>query len=208
MSQSNASTSKESEFDYSYPIAVPVLDYEIGTIEEDFKPDTGNKYAVRKAVLPTGVYAGRVQYVARVARKRVEKGEYGKRVQITSKDGLYKVYIGANEQYNDCTERLAKIDRESYVSMTANVLVRDTDDGKASYLVPVTAKEVDQRTRNRFLLNAAEQTLDRIEAFQEEDNTPEQDHAKEIYGEDHLSQYANAVVLAIEQADMSLQRNG
>jgi TolA-binding protein len=76
----------------------------------------------------------------------------------------------------------------------------ETDEGETNVAVrPESISEVDESTRDRWVVETADQTIDRLQAFDEEINDYGQ-MARDEYGE-RLAPYREAAIEALESLD-------
>ncbi|GAA0475195.1 hypothetical protein GCM10008985_34520 [Halococcus dombrowskii] len=76
----------------------------------------------------------------------------------------------------------------------------ETDDGETNVAVrPESITQVDEATRDRWVVETADQTIDRLKAFDEEINDYAQ-MARDEYGE-RLAPYREAAIEALESLD-------
>jgi len=108
------------------------------------------------------------------------------------------VYAG---QYQpEAASTLRDAETPTYVAVVGKPRTFETDDGSVNVsLRPESITMVDEAVRDRWVVEAAERTLDRVEAFDEEGNEYAE-RARAEYGEDR-SPYRNAVLEALEDFD-------
>ncbi|WP_224333075.1 RPA family protein [Haloprofundus halobius] len=121
-------------------------------------------------LLPSGAQANRVFLVGTLTEKEDvgEDNEYW-RGRIVDPTGTFFVYAG---QYQpEAASTLRDLDAPSYVSIVGKPRTYETDDGTVNVSVrPESISEVDAATRDRWVVEAAERTLERVERFEEEGN--------------------------------------
>jgi RPA family protein len=151
------------------------------------------------ALLPTGERANRV-FVAGTLTETEDIGEDSEywRGRVVDPTGTFFVYAG---QYQpDAASALRDAETPQYVAVVGKPRTFETDDGSVNVsLRPESITMVDEGVRDRWVVETAERTLDRIEAFDEEGNEYAE-RARAEYGED-VSAYRRAVVEALEDFD-------
>ena len=151
------------------------------------------------ALLPTGEQANRVFFVGTLTETDDvgEDNEYW-RGRIVDPTGTFFVYAG---QYQpEAASMLRELEPPAYVAVVGKPRTYETDDGSITVSVrPESITTVDAATRDRWVAETAERTLDRIEAFDDEANEYAR-MAHEQYGDDP-SAYAETVASALESLD-------
>jgi RPA family protein len=154
------------------------------------------------ALLPTGTRANRVFFVGTLTETEDvgEDSEYWQGRVVDPNGDTFFVYAG---QYQpDAASMLRDMEPPAYVSVVGKPRTYETDDGEVNVSVrPESITAVDENTRDRWVVETAERTLDRIEAFQDADDDPAVDEyvamAKEAY-DLPVENYRRAVVSALE----------
>ena len=151
------------------------------------------------ALLPTGERANRVFFVGTLTETDDvgEDNEYWQG-RIVDPTGTFFVYAG---QYQpEAASTLRELEAPAYVAVVGKPRTYETDDGNVTVSVrPESITPVDADTRDRWVAETAERTLERIDSFGDETNEYAR-MAREQYGED-LSAYKEAVVSALESLD-------
>ena len=151
------------------------------------------------ALLPTGEQANRVFFVGTLTETDDvgEDNEYWQG-RIVDPTGTFFVYAG---QYQpEAASTLRELEPPAYVAVVGKPRTYETDDGNVTVSVrPESITPVDAATRDRWVAETAERTLERIQAFDDEANEYAR-MAREQYGEE-LSTYKQAVVAALESLD-------
>ena len=150
-------------------------------------------------LLPTGERANRVFLVGTLTEKEDvgEDSEYW-RGRIVDPTGTFFVYAG---QYQpEAASALRELDAPSYVAIVGKPRTYETDDGTVNVSVrPESITEVNAATRDRWVVETAQRTLERIESFDDEGN--EYAHmAKEQY-DLPTDSYKQAAIGALESLD-------
>ena len=153
------------------------------------------------ALLPTGGKANRVFFVGTLTEKDDvgEDNEYW-RGRIVDPTGTFFVYAG---QYQpEAAGTLRDLEPPAYVAVVGKPRTYETDDGSVNVSVrPESIQVVDAATRDRWVVETAERTLDRIGAFEEEGN----EYARMAREEYDLptDRYVESTVSALESVEES-----
>ncbi|MFC6990174.1 RPA family protein [Haloplanus sp. GCM10025708] len=150
-------------------------------------------------LLPTGERANRVFLVGTLTEKEDvgEDNEYW-RGRIVDPTGTFFVYAG---QYQpEAASALRDLEPPAYVAIVGKPRTYETDDGGVNVSVrPESITTVDAATRDRWVIETATRTLERIEAFDDEAN----EYARmvdEQYDLD-VASYREAAVSALQSLD-------
>lgn len=150
-------------------------------------------------LLPTGERANRVFIVGTLTETEDvgEESEYW-RGRVVDPTGTFFIYAG---QYQpEAAGVLRDLNPPAYVAVTGKPRTYETDDGEVNVSVrPEAITPVTQETRDRWVVETAERTLDRITAFETDGNEYAR-MAREQYGDD-LSPYRDAVIAALEDIE-------
>ncbi|HKL29178.1 MAG TPA: DNA-binding protein [Natrialbaceae archaeon] len=122
------------------------------------------------ALLPTGERVNRVFFVGTLTEKEDvgEESEYW-RGRVVDPTGTFFVYAGQYQPGPAST--LRSLEPPAYVAVAGKPRTFETDDGTVNVSVrPESITEVDAATRDRWVVETAEQTLDRIEAVDSDTN--------------------------------------
>jgi RPA family protein len=150
-------------------------------------------------LLPTGARANRVFLVGTLTETEDvgEDSEYW-RGRVVDPTGTFYVYAG---QYQpDPAAALREAEPPAYVAVVGKPRTYETDDGTVNVSVrPESITTVDAATRDRWVVEAARRTLERVEAF---DRDPDEyaNMATEEY-EYGIDRYRELVVEALESLD-------
>lgn len=163
--------------------------------------DGDDERSPKFAVLPTGANANRVFVVGTLTQtKDVAKGgddEYWQ-ARVVDRTGAFFVYAG---QYQpEAMAALRSMEAPEYVAVVGKPRSYETDDGDMRVsLTPESITVVDQETRDRWVVETADQTLDRIEAMENGEGDVIE-RAQEAYGEGaDMSEYGQEVKDALAQ---------
>ncbi|AKU06444.1 DNA-binding protein [Haloferax sp. Atlit-12N] len=152
-------------------------------------------------LLPTGESANRVFLVGTLTEKEDvgEDNEYW-RGRIVDPTGTFFVYAG---QYQpEAASALRDLDAPAYVAVVGKPRTYETDDGSINVSVrPESITEVDAATRDRWVTETADKTLDRIAAFDDEGNEYAR-MAREHYDLDP-EEYKRAAIAALESLEQA-----
>ncbi|MGQ4556705.1 RPA family protein [Halobellus sp. GM3] len=152
-------------------------------------------------LLPTGEKANRVFFVGTLTEKDDvgEDNEYW-RGRIVDPTGTFFVYAG---QYQpEAASTLRELEAPAYVAVVGKPRTYETDDGSVNVSVrPESIQVVDAATRDRWVVETAERTLDRIGAFEQEGNEYAR-MAREEY-DLPIDRYKQSAVSALESLDES-----
>ncbi|MFC3477620.1 RPA family protein [Halobacterium litoreum] len=181
-------------------VARRVFASEFNDAEFTFK-ESDDERAPLYALLPTGESANRV-FVAGTLTETEDIGDDSEywRGRVVDPTGTFFVYAG---QYQpDAASALRDAETPQYVSVVGKPRTFETDDGSVNVsLRPESITEVDEATRDRWVVETAERTMERLEAFDEEGNEYAE-RARAEYGED-VSAYRRAVLEALEDFDVA-----
>ncbi|ELY59806.1 hypothetical protein C491_05541 [Natronococcus amylolyticus DSM 10524] len=128
--------------------------------------ESDDERAPNYALLPTGDRANRVFAVGTLTETEDvgEDSEYW-RGRVVDPTGTFFVYAG---QYQpEAASVLRDTEPPAYVSVVGKPRTYETEDGTVNVSVrPETISIVDEATRDRWVVETAERTLDRIEEFE------------------------------------------
>ena len=151
-------------------------------------------------LLPTGERANRVFVVGTLTEKENigEESEYW-RGRVVDPTGTFFAYAG---QYQpEAAATLREIEPPAYVAIVGKPRTYEPEDGDGVLVSvqPESVSVVDSATRDRWVVETAERTLDRIEAFDPETNEYAA-MAEERY-DLPVSTYRDKVVAALESLE-------
>jgi RPA family protein len=125
-------------------------------------------------LLPTGEKANRV-FVAGTLTEKEDVGEDSEywRGRVVDPTGTFFVYAG---QYQpDAASMLRDLEPPEYVSVVGKPRTYETDDGTVNVSVrPESISVVEEDTRDRWVVEAAERTLDRVERYEADEEGAEE----------------------------------
>jgi RPA family protein len=135
--------------------------------------ESDDERAPNYALLPTGDRANRV-FVAGTLTETEDVGDESEywRGRVVDPTGTFFVYAG---QYQpEAAATLRDAEPPAYVAIVGKPRTYETDDGSVNVsLRPESIAIVDEATRDRWVVETAERTLDRIAAVNEWDDEPE-----------------------------------
>ncbi len=150
-------------------------------------------------LLPTGARANRVFFVGTLTEKNDvgEDNEYWQG-RIVDPTGTFFVYAG---QYQpEAATALREIEPPAYVAVAGKPRTYETDDGSINVSIrPESITEVDVGIRDRWVVETAERTIDRLKTFDDEANEYAS-MAREHY-DLPVENYRQAVATALESLD-------
>ncbi|MDS0282607.1 RPA family protein [Haloarcula onubensis] len=158
------------------------------------------------SLLPTGERANRVFLVGTLTETEDvgEDSEYWQGRVVDPNGDTFFMYAG---QYQpDAASMLRELEPPAYVAVVGKPRTYETDDGDVNVSIrPESISEVDEATRDRWVVEAAERTLERIRRFTDADpESPDVDEyvamAHEEYGDD-VEPYRQSVVGALESME-------
>ena len=158
------------------------------------------------SLLPTGQRANRVFLVGTLTETEDvgEDSEYWQGRVVDPNGDTFFMYAG---QYQpDAASMLRELEPPAYVSVVGKPRTYETDEGDVNVSVrPESISEVDEATRDRWVVEAAERTLERIRRFTDADpEDPDVDEyvamAHEEYDDD-VEPYRQSVVGALESME-------
>jgi RPA family protein len=151
-------------------------------------------------LLPTGERANRVFVTGTLTEKEDvgDDSEYW-RGRVVDPSGTFFVYAG---QYQpEAASMLRDLEPPAYVAVAGKPRTYETDDGSVNVSIrPESISTIDAAVRDRWVVETAERTMDRLERF---DSEPDHEYvamAREEYGDD-VGPYRDAVIEALEQLE-------
>ncbi len=151
-------------------------------------------------LLPTGERANRIFIVGTLTETEDvgEDSEYWQGRVVDPNGDPFFVYAG---QYQpEAASMLRDLEPPAYVAITGKPRTYETDDGNTNVSVrPESITLVDAATRDRWVVETAEQTLDRIQAF--EDDTNEYARMAEEQYDLPLDSYRQTAISALESLE-------
>ena len=150
-------------------------------------------------LLPTGAKANRVFVVGTLTETQdVGTDDEYWQGRIVDPTGTFFVYAG---QYQpEAAGMLRETEPPAFVAVVGKPRTYETDDGGMNVsLRPEHLTMADETARHRWVIETAERTLDRLDAFDEAGNEYAQ-MARDRYG-DMGSTYREAVITALEHLD-------
>jgi RPA family protein len=149
-------------------------------------------------LLPTGERCNRIFLCGQMTQKE-KKGEQNKFYTIRVQDPTGMFFINAGSYQPDAMQQIARIEPPVYVGVVGKPGIRTTAD--SSVFVSVRAEsvtEIDLETYRCWVLDCAEHTLDRLDAF---DQTDDSRKAKEFYNT-NIAIYRQIIQDALTQIEI------
>jgi RPA family protein len=171
--------------------AVRAFASEVGEATYQYKEDEEEERSPKLALLPTGVEANRVFFCGTLteAEDVGSDSEYW-HARVADPTDVFHVYAG---QYQpEAAQVIRDTEMPEYVSVTAKLDRFELDDGGYNVtLRPENVSVTSQEVRDRWLVETAEATLDRLEKITgyEEDIEDDDSHAIPTSMENALNQY-------------------
>ncbi|MFB6160378.1 MAG: RPA family protein [Haloferacaceae archaeon] len=179
-------------------VARRVFAREFNDASHTFK-ESDDERAPLYLLLPTGERANRVFLVGTLTEKEDigEDSEYW-RGRIVDPTGTFFVYAG---QYQpEAASALRDLEPPAYVAVVGKPRTFETDDGTVNVSVrPESISVVDAATRDRWVVETAERTVERVAAFDDDANEYAR-MARERYDLDPAG-YRDAAVEALESLE-------
>ena len=179
-------------------VARRVFASEFNDATETFK-ESDEERAPVYALLPTGERANRVFFVGTLTETEDvgSDSEYWQG-RVVDPTGTFYVYAG---QYQpEAASTLREIEPPAYVAVAGKPRTFETDDGQTNVAVrPESITVVDAETRDRWVVETAARTIERIQAFEADTNEYAR-MAEERY-ELSLDDYRRAAVSSLESLE-------
>lgn len=141
--------------------------------------------APKYVLLPTGMRANRL-FVVGTLTEAENIGSNSDYWQGRVVDPTETFFMYAGQYQPDAMAKLESIEPPAYVAVVGKPRTYETDGGKVrSSLTIETITVVDKATRDRWVLNTAIATKERLEAAQSESPPQDAHKAEEIYTPDH-----------------------
>jgi hypothetical protein len=161
--------------------------------------ESDEEMAPNYGLLPTGERANRVYFVGTLTEKEDigDDSEYW-RGRVVDPTGTFFVYAG---QYQpEPANVLRELEPPAYVAVVGKPRTYETDEGDVNVSVrPESISVVDADTRDRWVAETAERTIERIRRFNDETNEYAA-MAREEYGTS-IDRYRREVIAALESLD-------
>ncbi|MDG6256812.1 MAG: nucleic acid-binding protein [Methanomicrobiaceae archaeon] len=149
-------------------------------------------------LLPTGERCNRIFLCGQMTLKE-KRGEQNKFYTVRVQDPTGTFFINAGSYQPDAMQQIARIEPPVYVAVLGKPGIRTTAD--SSVFVSVRAEsvtEIDLETYRCWVLDCAQQTLDRLDSF---DQTDDSRKAKEFYNT-NTAIYRQIIHDALTQIDI------
>jgi len=153
-------------------------------------------------LLPTGKRANRIFVVGTLTETEDvgEDSEYWQGRVVDPNGDTFFMYAG---QYQpDAASMLRELEPPAYVAVVGKPRTYETDEGDVNVSVrPESITRVDESTRDRWVVETAERTLERVKAFDSEEPDEYVEMAREEYPDLSPETYKRGAVEAIESLD-------
>jgi RPA family protein len=161
--------------------------------------ESEDELAPNYTLLPTGDRVNRLFFAGTLTETN-DVGSDSEYWQGRVVDPTGTFYIYAGQYQPEAASTLRQIETPTYVTVAGKPRSYETDDGETNVAVrPESITQVDEPTRDRWVVETADQTIDRLEAFDAETNDYAQ-MARDEYGE-RLSPYRETAIEALESLD-------
>ncbi|MCD6206664.1 MAG: DNA-binding protein [Methanosarcinales archaeon] len=188
---------------FTREVAYRIFAQELRDTTVALERDSDDAYAPQYVLTPTGAKVNRVFVVGTLTEKEDigTDTEYW-RARISDPTGASFIYAGqyqpdATRALVDATVADADAETPEFLAVVGKVSIYTTEDGNVlTSLRPETISIVDAETRDRWVLETARQTLDRIKRL--EDGSSENLAMVEEHYSLDLEQYRQMVVSALE----------
>ncbi|EMA56233.1 RPA family protein [Halococcus thailandensis] len=168
---------------------------DIGYIFTESDDDMAPNYAL----LPTGAKANRVFFVGTLTDTE-DVGSDEEYWQARVVDPTETFYVYAGQYQPEAVRMLSKLETPEYVAVVGKPRTYETETGMVNVAVrPESITVVDEATRERWVIETAEQTLDRLEHYDNETN----DYARMVDERytTSLETYREEIITALESLD-------
>jgi RPA family protein len=161
--------------------------------------ESEDELAPNYTLLPTGDRVNRLFFAGTLTETN-DVGSDSEYWQGRVVDPTGTFYIYAGQYQPEAASTLRQIETPTYVTVVGKPRSYETDDGETNVAVrPESITQVDEPTRDRWVVETADKTIERLEAFDAETNDYAQ-MARDEYGE-RLSPYREAAIEALESLD-------
>jgi RPA family protein len=158
--------------------------------------ESDDELAPNYTLLPTGERVNRVFFVGTLTETE-DVGTDSEYWQGRVVDPTGPFYVYAGQYQPEAVNTLRDIEPPAYVAVVGKPRTYETDDGGLNVAIrPESISIVDRSTRDRWVVEAAERTIDRLEAFDPDMN----EYAKMATEEYELSieDYRQETIAALE----------
>jgi len=160
-----------------------------------FYKEHDDAYAPQYLLTPTGAKCNRVFVVGTLTEKEnvgVDADYW--RARIADPTGVFPIYAGQYQQ--QAVTQLSSIEVPSFVAVIGKLNVFHADEGPIKVSIrPEFINVVDAETRDRWVLETAEKTLERIERLKHDDE--DMARVRDYYSTD-ISPYTAVVIEAVK----------
>jgi len=156
--------------------------------------ESDDQYAPLYLLTPTGARCNRV-FIAGTLTEKEDIGESAEhwRARVADPTGVFTIYAG---QYQpEAAQMLSSIEPPQFIAVVGKTNTYDTGESIITSIRPESIQVIDAETRDRWIIETAKHTLERIAALGNDD--PDATKAKEHYSPD-LEQYKQMVLQALK----------
>jgi len=156
--------------------------------------ESDDQYAPLYLLTPTGARCNRV-FIAGTLTEKEDIGESAEhwRARVADPTGVFTIYAG---QYQpEAAQMLSLIEPPQFIAVVGKTNTYDTGESIITSIRPESIQVIDAETRDRWIIETAKHTLERIAALGNDD--PDAIKAKEHYSPD-LEQYKQMVLQALK----------
>lgn len=156
--------------------------------------ESDDQYAPLYLLTPTGARCNRV-FITGTLTEKEDIGESAEhwRARVADPTGVFTIYAG---QYQpEAAQMLSLIEPPQFIAVVGKTNTYDTGEGIITSIRPESIQVIDAETRDRWIIETAKHTLERIAALGNDD--PDVTKAKEHYSPD-LEQYKQMVLQALK----------
>lgn len=172
---------------------------EFGDASEIFQ-DGDDERSPKFAVLPTGENANRVLAIGTLTETQdvaTSSDEEYWQARVVDPTGAFFAYAGRYQP--EAMAALRSMEAPEYVAIVGKPRTWETDDGEVrTSITPESVTAVSQETRDQWVVETAEQTLDRIAAMEAGEGEAAE-RAQEAYPEADMGEYSQGVKEALAQ---------
>jgi RPA family protein len=157
--------------------------------------ESDDERAPKFALLPTGERANRLAVVGTLTEaENIGSDTDYWQARVVDPTGTHFAYAGRYQP--DAMDQLAAIDPPAYVAVIGKPRTYDEDDETYTSLTIENLSVVNRATRNQWVVEAAEHTRERLDAYTSDDPPVDAVQASEQYGDD-LAAYEDCVDQAV-----------
>ncbi len=178
-------------------VARRVFAGEFSDATHSFK-ESAEERAPNFLLLPTGGKANRVFITGTLTEtKDVGKNsEYWQGRVVDPAGDTFFAYAGKYQP--EAASTLRQLEPPTYLAVVGKARTFETDDGETNVSVePETVTKIDAETRDRWVVQTAKRTIDRVRSFQSDESGDYAELAQKEYGDD-IEEYRQSAISALE----------